>query len=91
MGNRLWLQKQDWYHIIYTVILLREAYLIRLVTNSGRYFNKDIIKYQFTAVFKPKIFNKKPNDLSLFKNPVIILFIIIGRLTGGGLFPALRY
>ena len=43
---------------MYTVILLREAYYIRLVINFGHYFNKNIIRYQFTAVFKFKVFNK---------------------------------
>ena len=41
---------------MYTVILLREAYFIRLIINFGRYFNRDIIRCQFTAVFKPKVF-----------------------------------
>ena len=43
---------------MYAVILLRETYLIRLIINFGRYFDRDIIRYQFTAVFKFKIFNE---------------------------------
>ena len=43
---------------MYSVILLREVYFIRLIIHSGYYFNKDIMGYQLTAVFKFKIPNK---------------------------------
>ena len=49
--------KAIWYHIMYIIILLWEAYFIRLVINFNYYFNKNIIRYQFMAVFKPKVFN----------------------------------
>ena len=37
--------KRNWYYIMYTVILFRDAYFIRLVINSGHYFNRDITKH----------------------------------------------
>ena len=41
---------------MYAVILFREAYLIRLVINFGHYFDRDITRCQFAAVFKPEVF-----------------------------------